>query len=190
MSAMQLDPEIDPTASHEMLGKFNVNDAVEEYKKVGVPAAKIVIGVPLYGRMSNITDIGESYGLYRTITTGTPAGEYDDGQSGATGMFDYKCIVDHNRCYGTSANHLAGMVLVDFTTNSYGQYSKTPWGYNSTGGKSQFITYDDEKSMEYKAAWVKQNKLGGVMLWELSGDMPASSPKSLVNSAQKILGGE
>jgi chitinase len=32
------------------------------------------------------------------------------------------------------------------------------------------ITYDDAESMKHKAEYVKKNKLGGVMCWELGGD--------------------
>lgn len=41
-----------------------------------------------------------------------------------------------------------------------------PWLFDG----STFITYENEQSMTRKAQYVKQNQLGGIMIWELSQD--------------------
>jgi len=46
------------------------------------------------------------------------------------------------------------------------QESMVPWLFNGT----TFISYDDEESIGYKAAYIKNNALGGAMIWELSQD--------------------
>lgn len=51
MSAMSLDPLLDPTTKNPILSKYNVIDAIKTYLNNGVPANKIVLGIPLYGRM-------------------------------------------------------------------------------------------------------------------------------------------
>ena len=33
-----------------------------------------------------------------------------------------------------------------------------------------YITYEDAISIEWKAAYVRERNLGGIMFWELSGD--------------------
>ncbi len=43
-----------------------------------------------------------------------------------------------------------------------------PWLYDGTN----FWTYDDPDSLAFKAQYVRQHRLGGVMIWDLSGDMP------------------
>lgn len=48
----------------------------------------------------------------------------------------------------------------------YHETSRVPYLFNG----STFITYEDEQSMAEKAKFVKQNELGGVMIWELSHD--------------------
>ncbi len=48
----------------------------------------------------------------------------------------------------------------------YDAEALVPWLFNG----SSFISYDDEKSISIKADYVKSNKLGGVMIWELSHD--------------------
>lgn len=60
-------------------------------------------------------------------------------------------------------------ILKSYLTNSgYTKYvhadAKVPWLFNG----SVFISYDDETSMEAKAAYVKQTGLAGVSIWELS----------------------
>jgi chitinase len=54
----------------------------------------------------------------------------------------------------------------------YGVYRDTttnePWLYSAAA--RSFWTYDDTTSLEYKANYVAQKGLGGVMFWELSGD--------------------
>ena len=44
--------------------------------------------------------------------------------------------------------------------------SMVPWLFNG----STFISYEDEESMGYKAQYIKNNALGGAMIWELSQD--------------------
>ena len=47
-------------------------------------------------------------------------------------------------------------------------HSQTPWLYDG----DSFWTYDDPASAEAKAAYARNAGLGGMMIWELSGDTP------------------
>lgn len=49
-------------------------------------------------------------------------------------------------------------------TRYYGAAGRTPWLFNG----STFITYEDATSLSEKAAYVKNQGLGGVGIWELS----------------------
>jgi chitinase len=49
--------------------------------------------------------------------------------------------------------------------------TQAPWLY--AGG--DFWTYEDAISLAYKADYVKREGLGGVMIWDISGDMPNGS---------------
>lgn len=48
----------------------------------------------------------------------------------------------------------------------YNINAKVPWLFNG----STFITYENELSMSEKAQYIKNNDLGGAMIWELSQD--------------------
>ena len=43
-----------------------------------------------------------------------------------------------------------------------------PWLHNDSLGV--FITYDDAESIALKADYVRDRRLGGVMIWEIGGD--------------------
>ena len=178
MSAMQLDPINDPTAKTQVLGKYNVNDALNAFLTRGIKANKLIVGIPIYGRMVNIKGAGNTFGLYRDITA-TPQGEWDNQASGFTGMINYNCIVDRSVCGNRYV--LPNMSLVDPNQNPFGQYALTPWGFSETA----FVTYDDAISATYKANWVKQQNFAGVMLWDLTGDFKGNDQRSIINSIYK-----
>jgi len=52
-----------------------------------------------------------------------------------------------------------------YTRYFYSQ-SKVPWQFNG----STFISYEDPESVGLKADYIKSEKLGGAMIWELSQD--------------------
>jgi chitinase len=49
-----------------------------------------------------------------------------------------------------------------------GQPAGAAWLFDGT----TFWTFDDPPVMAAKADYVKRNRLGGIMFWELSGDTP------------------
>ena len=46
--------------------------------------------------------------------------------------------------------------------------AQVPWIYNQAS--RTWLTYDDEKSILAKVQYARRNALGGIMIWELSGD--------------------
>jgi chitinase len=126
--------------------KSNVNYTVGAYLASGVPADKLVMGVPFYGiGWSGVPNVNN--GLFQPVG-GRPKGTWEEG------MFDYWDIKDN------------------YIGNGYTRYwssdSKVPWLYNPQSGI--MISYDDPESLGIKAQYVEGNNLGGVMIWELSSD--------------------
>jgi chitinase len=59
--------------------------------------------------------------------------------------------------------------------------TNAPWLYDG----NNFWTYDDPVSLEFKMDYVRKYHLAGVMIWEISGDMPDGSLlKTLVKGLQ------
>ncbi|KAA8894481.1 glycoside hydrolase superfamily [Sphaerosporella brunnea] len=61
------------------------------------------------------------------------------------------------------------------------------YSYNPTTRK--MVSYDTPTIAAQKAAYIRAQNLGGGMWWELSGDQPITSPRSLVNGTVAYLGG-
>ncbi|MFC6645324.1 glycoside hydrolase family 18 protein [Granulicella cerasi] len=116
---------------------------VKDYVAAGVPAAKIVLGVPFYGYMWSEVD-GTANGLFQPTD---PSKAKD---------VPYRTIVS------TYAKSGSGF------TRYWDDKAAMPFLYNSSTG--QWISYDDPESLAKKASFICEHKLGGMMFWELSGD--------------------
>lgn len=127
---------------------FNVAAGAQGHLNAGVPAAKLVLGVPFYGRGWDGC-AQASNGQYQTCAVGSSVGTWE------AGSFDF---------YDLETNYI--------NKNGYTRYwndiAKVPYLYNATN--KRFISYDDAESIGYKTAYIKSKGLGGAMFWELSGD--------------------
>ncbi|PTL76362.1 glycosyl hydrolase family 18 protein [Vitiosangium sp. GDMCC 1.1324] len=138
----------DPVAS----SGFYSDGSVAKMLELGVPANKIVLGVPFYGRgWGSVPNVNN--GLFQS---GVPTkGTWDDGASGLTGVFDYK---DLKKNYEG----------VNGYTKYFHAEAKEAYVYNPN--TKIWIAYDDSQSMTAKADYILTNGLGGAMAWELSSD--------------------
>jgi len=137
--------------NHPKGPRWNVAGGAGGHLKGGVPAYKLVLGVPFYGKgWLNCPPPGQ----YQTCEGGTiPPGEkFGTWEDYA---FDYTDIEE---------NYV--------NKNGYVRYwneaAKVPYLYNNEN--KRFISYDDEESMMYKASLVRSLDLAGVMSWEINGD--------------------
>lgn len=114
--------------------------AVEQHLKAGIPAHKLVLGVAFYGRWWNKV-LPINRGLYQL-------------SKGITGAYSYKVIAD------------------SIKSNNFKSYwdisANAPYIWRQKD--SLFITYDDDRSIQIKASFVKKKQLGGIMFWQFNGD--------------------
>lgn len=144
--ASPTDPDPDPVIRE----RFNLDAAVRGYLSAGVPAHKLVVGVPFYGRgWQGVA--AANHGLYQ-IAPHPAAGTREPG------TFDY---------YDLASNYLP------VYERHWHPEACVPWLYNPPDGT--FITYDDPVSIAQKVKYVQDNQLGGLMCWELSSDDPAGT---------------
>ena len=140
----------DPTSANAANG----DAAVQNYLARGVPASKLLLGIPFYGRaVQGVANVNG--GLFQSFT-GTPMGTWDDGATGATGMFDYADIATH---------YLNQPGMNAYRDDDAG----VPWLHAPSTGF--FLSYDDPISLALKRQYVLANDLGGVMIWEMSSDL-------------------
>lgn len=159
--------------SKATLNHYTVTSAVAAYEKQGVPAAKLIMGLPAYTRIEKaaVPITAENQGLYVTLATDQPDGESGPGSGGVA---DYKCIVNPKFCWNNFSFTGFAMQYVptNLSDNGPGALAKTPWAYSTL--KNWFMSYDDGVSAQYKGQWASKQGLGGVMVWEIDGDVPAS----------------
>jgi chitinase len=88
--------------------------------------------------------------------------EWTDVPSAAHGLFQTGTPV------GDGASYNAIVPLESSFTKYRDPKTQAPWLYDGTN----FWTYDDPTSLSFKMHYAHQQKLGGLMVWDLSGDMP------------------
>jgi chitinase len=125
----------------------DVADLVDLYIAAGVPARRIVLGVPFYGySWKNCPP--EQHGEYQ-VCEGPGRGTWEDG------ALDYSDIASQ-------------LVNKQGFTRYWNAASKAPFLYNP--GTREFISYEDPESLRLKLQFIKQRHLAGAMFWELTGD--------------------
>jgi chitinase len=116
--------------------------AIRAYLAAGVPASKLLLGVPFYGHgWRGVT--ASDYGFCQSAA-GLARGTYERGTN------DFKVLDAQNR------------------TERFDEVTATHWSFNG----SEFWSYDDTDSLALKAGYVNDSAraLRGMMFWELSGD--------------------
>jgi chitinase len=118
----------------------SADNAFKAFTAAGVPAGKLVMGLPFYGRMFTVAKLEKGLGQKQK------AQEYLDG---------YTYIKD------SLVNKKGFKVYRD-------EVAKAPYLLNATTG--QILSYDDEESVREKCKYVLDKKMGGVMFWEYDSD--------------------
>ena len=116
-----------------------VSMTIDDYLQAGVPAHKLLLGVPFYAyQWQNVPETG-THGL-------NAKGDRVRG----------------NLNQSTAVTMLAGTGAKLYRD----PVSLSPWVYDG----SNFLTFDDPASLQAKTIFADEKALGGVMIWELSGD--------------------
>ena len=119
----------------------NVAGAVDYYRQQGVPAHKLVLGVPFYGR-GYVVSSEANHGLYQPYTTAFAPGNWRDIKE--------KLLSDPQ------------------WERHWHSVAQAPWLFHR--GERKFVSYEDPKSIGIRAQLAKDRGLLGVFMWELSGD--------------------
>ncbi len=134
----------------------NIQKAVEEHLKAGIPAHKLILGVPFYGR-------------WKKGVNPTNKGVYQIAK-GSSGSYNYYAIVD-------SLKSNVGF------TEYWDESAKVPYVWREKD--SLFLSYDNEKSIKYKVEFARSKQLGGIMFWQFNGDSNGKLLKTIHDSLHK-----
>ncbi|WP_369777113.1 glycoside hydrolase family 18 protein [Streptomyces sp. R33] len=141
-------------------GDFSVAGTVEAWRHRGAPAHKLVTGMPFYGQgWTGVSGGGD--GMGQPATGPAPA-------TWAAGHEDYKALKK----------------LAD--SGAYKIYRDRRGGHAWLFDGSTLWTYDDPQVLRNKAAYIRENGLGGAMFWSLDAD---TADGELMTAVDRGLGG-
>jgi chitinase len=124
----------------------NVTSAVEYYRQHGVPANRLVLGVPFYGRGFQVEQEGPDHGLYQPYDATFDVGAWQNVKT----------------------------LLADPAWKQYwNPVAQSPWLYNAAERK--FASFENPASIGIRSTYAKQSGLLGSFMWELSEDDPQHS---------------
>ncbi|SAK47270.1 chitinase [Caballeronia ptereochthonis] len=156
-SNLYADPESPNVKAGGNGASYTVDAAVRNLLNAGVPASKIVVGIPLYGRgWTGVTPGPKGDGLYQKATKPAP-GKYE------TGIEDYKILKGKA---GTAYEH---------------PVAKQSYKFDGT----TFWSYDSAATIRTKVDYVKSLNLRGVFGWELDGDGPNAELLNVMGEVNK-----
>ncbi|XP_004689555.1 PREDICTED: acidic mammalian chitinase [Condylura cristata] len=125
---------------------LNVAYAMDYWKGTGAPAEKLIVGFPAYGH---------TFILSNTSITGIAAPTSGAGPAGP-----------YTRQDGFWAYYEICIFLENGATQAWGAPEGVPYAYQG----NMWVGYDNVKSFNIKAQWLKQNNFGGAMVWAIDLD--------------------
>lgn len=143
---------------------FDIDQAVKAYIAGGFPSNKLIIGAPLYSRSFANVEMGPDQDGYQQPFNGLPPGSFERG------VYDYKDLIANT------------------APEWHDEDAGAAFKYNPS--EKIWHSYDNEASLKQKLKYVQENNLGGIMFWELSGDMPKNDSKSLIKISANYFGRE
>ena len=121
--------------------KVSADESVMEYERAGVPAAKLVLGVPFYGH----------------VWGGVPPtsnGLFQPGKTVPNAYANYAAI--------------STTMIGKGYTRYWDQASSVPYLYSME--KKIFVSYEDSESLALKCKYVLKHHLAGMMFWDYGSD--------------------
>lgn len=120
--------------------KLSVDYAVKLHLGQGIPASKLVLGIPFYGRTWS-------------------------GVANTNNGFDQKAATGGQ---GIDYNLIVPLLSQKEYVRVWDEKAQAPYLWNAS--QNVFISYEDEQTVALKCDYVKKHNLAGAMFWEFHGD--------------------
>jgi chitinase len=133
---------------------LSVDACANNYMALGVPASKIQIGAGFYGRH---------------FAGSQKIGDTHQGE-----------IKEYTGEKGGNYAAIAERIRMNELTRHWDDSAKAPYAV----GKLGLVSYEDPQSLAIKAQYVKDKKLGGLIVWEMSGDLMPNGNFALIDALQ------
>ena len=134
--------------------------SVRAFEKAGVPAAKILLGIPLYGRIwGDVPDV--RHGLFQP------------GKPAPGGDLPYSAV--------------KSSLLDAGFTRFWDASAQVPYLYNAE--KRQFVSYEDAESAAGKCRYALRQRLQGVMFWSYLNDPSGELRQAIANAIHEAPAG-
>jgi chitinase len=161
-----------------------IDATVKAYLKLGVPAAKYTMGLPLYAvGWTGVPNV--NHGLYQNAVAPVPVLLAD-----GSGI----CPNPNKAAPSPGCDTLLTPGFLTYATieKLIGTNGFTAW-YDSArvgatlynASKRIFYTYDSAASVAAKTAYIRENKLGGAYVWALNDDDPNGSQTKTIAAELK-----
>ncbi len=143
-------------SAHPELDQNSAVNAVDLHLKAGVPANKINLGIPLYGRKwEGVTPSGDQVLFQKAETVGM----------------------------GIDYVNFAADINQNGYKRFWDDMAKAPYLWNAE--KRIFISYEDAQSIQCKMEYLKNKGLAGVMFWEYCADRNNELQKAIITGLRK-----
>lgn len=155
------------TNSVDRMPGLSQDSAIKEWIDAGASPQKLLMGVGFYGQSFTLAS-------FSNTKVGAPAS--GPGKAGPysqqAGMLTYlEVIFIENKCFdffliSRSFFQICENLGDGTWTTVYDEQQKTPFSYSG----DQWVGYDNVKSVRTKAQYVRDMKLGGIMIWSIDSD--------------------
>ncbi|XP_071439578.1 chitinase-3-like protein 2 [Hetaerina americana] len=125
-----------------LFSTLNTNWSVAYWRHLGMPASKLVVGIPTYGH---------SFTLLNLYNNGLGAPAVGEGLIGNEGFVSFPEVC---------------AFIANGATRVFDEESQSPYAYLG----DQWVSYDDQQSVRRKAEFVQERGLSGAMVFSLNED--------------------
>lgn len=161
--------------------------SVKLWTEAGVPANKLVLGIPYYARSFTVARelaLDASGGIVSNPSYDVSKAQLGDKNDGAgpdvcgvqqppTGTYSYQGLLDTGRLKSNGSPS-------DGISYKWDDCSQTPILYNATS--QVYISYDDPRSLAVKGAFINDLGLMGFAAWDVTMDHDDSLLDSMLNA--------